>query len=165
MRIVAGLLGLACWLSAPFAFAGGLVFDPAPLNGARSSDFASGASGVNERYQFAGSARNDSDAVVHLTLAARAEHVDIPGSAQSFAVPAHAATPFQYDFTYANQPVPAQIGLDFASDGSLAFVAGVFTFAPAASVPALMTGGVPVLALLLGAVSAIAARRRSGAEA
>src|SRR5262249_38059438 len=102
-------------------------------------------------------ARNDSSGAIQLSLTARANGVDIPGSQQTFTIPAHSTTSFDYDYTYANHPSPAQVGLTFASTAPLDFVAGVFTWThDAAPVPAVPWPAAAVLALglLVGAWAA-----------
>jgi len=137
-RFGACAFALAVLLSTRPASAGTIVFDPAPLNETRSSDLPEdGGAGLDERYQFSGSARNDASGAIQLTLTARANGVDIPGSQQTFTIQALSTTSFNYDYTYANHLSPAQVGLTFASTAPLNFVAGVFSWThDAAPVPA-----------------------------
>jgi hypothetical protein len=158
------LLGLLGALKAGPAIAGTITLDPAPLDGSRSADLPETGSGMNERYQFTGTARNDGSIAVQLSLAARANGADIVGSLQTFVLPPQATTQFQYDFTNTSQPVPATVGLTSTSDGALAFVAGAFTFSHAAPVPALPRLATVVLfgALLLTGIAAVRAGPRRG---
>ena len=157
-RLAAFGLATAVLFIARDAGASTIVFDPAPLSGTRSSDLPETGPGVNERYQFAGTARNDSSTSVHLTLSARANGSDVPNSGQVFLIPALTTTQFSYDFTLAGMPAPSQVGLTFSADANLAFVAGTFTFTHAP--PSVPAGPWPSTAALVAALLVTGLGRR-----
>ena len=137
-----------------------VVLDPSPpITGTLVvGDLAEATIGVNERYRFSGQGRNDGSASRRLLIRARADGLAIPGSQQSFLL-APGSTSYAYDFTYANHPSPATVGLEFeAPDGTIAFIAGLFQAAPAAPIPATTPVTLGVLAVIL----LLSATRRLG---
>jgi hypothetical protein len=165
MRASGLAAALAIVLGARAAAAGTIVFDPAPLTGARSSDLPEDGVGANERYQLAGTARNAGSTPATLVVSARADGQDVPGSQRSFSLPPAATTTFTFDYTDAGHASPAEVGLTFSTDLPLAFVAGTFTFThdpaappavPATPPPATASFG---LALLLAGWAVARTRR------
>jgi hypothetical protein len=148
---MSAMVVLPILLGARGAIAGTIVFDPAPLTGTRSSDLPETGSGMNEHYQFGGTARNDGSAPATLAVIARRDGQDIPASRQSFTLSAAGTTQFSFDYTDAGNPAPASVGLTFSTDVPLAFVAGAFTFThqppevPAVPTPAIVGFGLALL--------------------
>jgi hypothetical protein len=168
MRNVAGCLLLAALAALGLegrAAAMTIVFDPAPLTGTRSSDLPETLSGANEHYDFSGTANNSSSVAVQLTLRARADGADIPGSDQTFPIPPMQTTTFTYHFIWTGHPAPSTAGLTFSASSPLAFVAGTFTWSPGEPPPPQVPAAPRVVVALLGAAlllaGGVAAARRA----
>jgi hypothetical protein len=128
-----------------------IVVDPGPPIASTPltvGDFQESETGTLERFQFSGTARNNSALTVQLHVSARADGAVVPGSEVTFALAPNASTGFTYDYTLSTHP--SSVGLQFqASGGTVAFVGGLFQAtpfngAPALAVPGLLTAAAAI---------------------